>query len=92
MMTFVTLCEVYMEIESHFDLWNYFPARLQQDSDAETTALVSLDILIRSGPGVDPYCHLLMSDPPVGWRKIWFFLSNDADAPFPMFTGSHPIP
>jgi CxxC motif-containing protein (DUF1111 family) len=24
MTAFVTLCEVYMGIESHFDLWNYF--------------------------------------------------------------------
>jgi hypothetical protein len=34
--TFVTLCEVYMGIEAHFDLWNYFfCAQLWQGSDAE---------------------------------------------------------
>jgi hypothetical protein len=31
MAAFVTLCEVYMGIEPHFNLWNYFfHARLQQ--------------------------------------------------------------
>jgi hypothetical protein len=24
MAAFVTLCEIYMEIEPHFDMWNYF--------------------------------------------------------------------
>jgi hypothetical protein len=33
---FMTLCEVYMGIEPHFDLWNYFfRARLQQGSNAK---------------------------------------------------------
>jgi hypothetical protein len=33
-----------------------------------------------------------MSDPTVGWWKIWFFLRNDADVPLPVATSSHPIP
>jgi hypothetical protein len=37
---FVTLCETYMGIESHFNLWNYFIcAQLQQGSSAEVMAL-----------------------------------------------------
>jgi hypothetical protein len=32
-----------------------------------------------------------MYNPPVGWRKVWFFLWNDADVLFPVFTGSCPI-
>jgi hypothetical protein len=36
--TFMTLCEAYMGIEPHFDLWNYFfLTRLQLGSDAEVT-------------------------------------------------------
>jgi hypothetical protein len=56
------------------------------------TALGSVDILVRSGPGDDPYFHLLMSDHPVRWWKIWFFLRNYADAPLPVFMGSRPRP
>jgi hypothetical protein len=78
MAAFVTLCEAYMGIEPHFDLWNYFfRAWLQQGSNVETAALGSVDILVQSGLGVDPYFHLPMSDPPVGWHKIWIFQRND---------------
>jgi hypothetical protein len=33
-----------------------------------------------------------MSDPLVEWRKVWFFLRNDADMPLPVVTDSHPVP
>jgi hypothetical protein len=54
--------------------------------------LGNMDIFVRSGPGVDPYFHLPMSDPPVKWWKVWLFLRNNADVPLPMFMGSCPIP
>jgi hypothetical protein len=73
-----------MGIEHHFDMWNYFIcARLQQGLDAEMVALGSVDILVQSGPGVDPYFHLPMSDPPIRWQKIWFFLRIAALSPIP---------
>jgi hypothetical protein len=44
---FVTLCEAYMGIEPHFDVWNYFfLARLQQGSDAEAAVLDSVVIFV----------------------------------------------
>jgi hypothetical protein len=93
MAAFMTLCEVYMGIEPHFDQWNYFfRARPQQGSDAEAAVLGSEDIFLRSGPAVHPNFCLLTSDPPVGWRKVWFFLRNDTDALLSMFTGSRPVP
>jgi hypothetical protein len=80
-------------ISPHFDLWNYFfYARLKQGSDVEAAVLGSVDLLVRSESGVDPYFHLLMSNPPARWWKVWFFLRNDADALLPVVTGSHPIP
>jgi hypothetical protein len=54
--------------------------------------LGSVDIFLRFGPRVDPYFHLPMSNPPVGWRKVWFFLRNDADVTLAMFTSSRLIP
>jgi hypothetical protein len=64
---FVTLCEAYMVIELHFNMWNYFLcARLQQSLGTETADLGNVDIFVRSGPEVDPYFHLSMSDPSVG--------------------------
>jgi hypothetical protein len=91
--TFVTLYESYMGIEPHFNMWNYFfHTQLQQGSSEEMVALGSVDIFVRSGPKVDPYYHLPMSDPKVELWKVRFFLRKDADAPLPMFTGSRPIP
>jgi hypothetical protein len=55
-------------------------------------ALGKVDIFVRSGPRVDHYFHLPTSDPLVRWRKVWFFLKNDADAPLPVFTGSRTFP
>jgi hypothetical protein len=91
--TFVTLCEAYMAIEPHFDLWSYlFYARLQQGPDTETMALGYVDLHLRSGSRNDPYLCLPMSDPPVGWRKAWFLLRNDADVSLPTLTSDRPIP
>jgi hypothetical protein len=79
--------------EPHFDLWNYFFCTwLQQGSDVEAVVWGSVDIFVRSGSGVDPYFCFSISDPLVGWRKVWFFLRNNADTPFPVFMGSCPIP
>jgi hypothetical protein len=70
MAAFVTLCEAYMGIEPHFNLWNYFfRARLWQDSDVEAAVLGSVDIYARSEPKVNPYFLILMPNPPVGWRR-----------------------
>jgi hypothetical protein len=93
MAAFVTLCEAYMGIEPHFNLWNYFfHVQLQQGSGAEVAPLGSADIFIRSGRGVDPYFHLLMSVLLDGWRKVWFFMWNSTNAPLPIFMGSRPVP
>jgi hypothetical protein len=71
MVAFVTLCEACMGVEPLFNLWNYFfCTRLQQGSGAEMAALSNVDIFVRSGPGVDPYFNLLMSNPPIESRKV----------------------
>jgi hypothetical protein len=71
MVAFVTLCETYMGIEPHFDLWNYFfRTRLQHGSNVEAVVLGSVDIFIRSGTRVNSYFRLPMSDHLVGWSKV----------------------
>jgi hypothetical protein len=90
---FVTLCEAYMEIEPHFDLWNYFfDVQLRPGLDAEVAMRCSADMSVQSRLGVDSYfCHS-MSNPLVRWQKEWFFLRNSADTPLLMFTSNRPIP
>jgi hypothetical protein len=80
-----------MGIEPHFNLWNYFfRVRLQSDSDEEAAVWGCVDIYVHIRLGIDPYIHLSVSNPPVGWRKEWFFCRNDSDALFPMVTDRHP--
>jgi hypothetical protein len=88
---FVTLCEAYMGIQPHFNLWNYFfHVRLWPDLDAEAAVWGYTDINVCIGQGVDPYFYLSVSNQPVEWRKELFFLRNDAGAPLPMVTGKRP--
>jgi hypothetical protein len=49
-------------------------------------------IHVKSGHGVDPYPEIPMPRSMKGWRKKWFYLSNDAFALLPVFTGSLPVP
>jgi hypothetical protein len=66
-----------------------FPIR---GSDAEVVVLGSVDIFLQSGPGIDPYFCLPMSDSPVEWWKVWFFLRNDANANEDINTSATIIP
>jgi hypothetical protein len=54
--------------------------------------LGSVNILVHSGPETDHYFSIPLPDPPVGCRKAWFLLRNDADPPLPTFTGGLPVP
>jgi hypothetical protein len=64
MAAFVTMCEAYMGIETHFNLWNYFfRAWLWQGLGVEAAILGGVYISIRSGHGIDPYLHLPTSGP-----------------------------
>jgi hypothetical protein len=80
-----------MGIDPHFNPWNYF-FRVQLRSDSDTKAAVRgcTDIYVRIGQGIDPYFHLSVSNPSVGWRKDWFFLRNDIGVSLPMDTGRRP--
>jgi hypothetical protein len=49
-----------------------------------------VDIYVRPRQGVDPYFHLSVSNPPVGWRRGWLFLWNDATTPLPEVPGRRP--
>jgi hypothetical protein len=42
--------------------------------------------------GASSYFSFPQPDSPVRWRKAWFLLKNEADAPVPVFTGDRPIP
>jgi hypothetical protein len=45
----------------------------------------------KSGQGTDPYFNIPTPKSMKEWRKQWFYLMNDADAPLPTFIGNHPV-
>jgi hypothetical protein len=51
-----------------------------------------VDILVHSSLEVDPYFSISMLNPPVGWRRAWFLLRNNTDAPIPVFMRGRPVP
>jgi hypothetical protein len=59
-----------MGIETYFNLWNYFRARIHHGLGAEAAALGNMDIFVGSGRGVDPYFHPLTSGPSDRWGKV----------------------
>jgi hypothetical protein len=66
-MAFVTLCEAYMGIEPHFNLWNYFSrVWLRPNSDVAAVVWGCTEIYVRTRPGIDPYFSLSVSNP-FGW-------------------------
>jgi hypothetical protein len=90
---FVTLCEAYLEIDPELDLWKYFFCVWHpQYPKAELTISEGAFIHVKMGHEVDPYLEIPMPRSMKGWRKKWFYLRNDASAPFPTFTGGRLVP
>jgi hypothetical protein len=66
--TFITLCEAYMGIEPHFNLWNYFfCVQLRSGSNTKAVVWGCAVIYISTWKGIDPYFCLSISNPPFGW-------------------------
>jgi hypothetical protein len=55
-------------------------------------SLGSVDILVHTGPGSYAYFSIPQPESPVGWRKVWFLLENEANALLPAFMGGCPVP
>lgn len=91
--SFVTLCEAYMGIEPHFDLWNYFfRVRRPQSGSPPLTVCGGAVFYVKTGGGTIPYFDLPMPTSMKGWRSRWFFVKNEGEDPLPAFTGRPPVP
>jgi hypothetical protein len=83
----------YIGIEPPLNLWSqFFQAWLWQDSSARVASVGSVDISVCSSLEANSYFSFMQPSPPVGWRKAWFLLKNEADASFPVFMSGCPIP
>ena len=85
------MCEGYLGIEPHFELWKYFFAvELQKKKERKKPDLAvpmgCASIHLR-GPRSSEYMSIPLSKSNKGWHKLWFYLRNDTAAPLPIFTG-----
>ena len=90
-MAFVALCEGYLRIKPHFELWKYFfTVELQKKKERKKPDLAVLmgcaSIHLRGNQSSE-YMYITLLKSSKGWNKLWFYLRNAAAAPLPIFTG-----
>ena len=79
---FVALCEGYLGIEPHFELWKYFfTIELQKKKKRPDLVLSMGCASIRlQGSRASEYMSIPLLKSNKGWHKLWFYLRNDAAA------------
>ena len=91
MAAFVALCEGFLGISPHFDLWRYFFAITLQKKRKKSgrqelhMPMGCIGIQLQNNR-VGEYTPMWLSTSNKGWRSQWFYLKNDAVAPLPEFT------
>ena len=88
MVVFFALCEGYMGIYSHFELWrHFFVANLERVRGiGELAAIGCCGIHLRSGCSVG-YIEIPLTRSNKGWHESWFYLKNSEYAPFQLSPG-----
>ena len=75
---FVALCEGYIGIEPHFELWKYFFAvELQKKEKNKLDPMGCVSIRLR-GSRASEYMSIPLSKSNKRWHKLWFYLKNAA--------------
>ena len=92
MTAFVALCEGFLGISLHFDLWRcFFAITLQKKREKSGRPELHMPmgragIQLRNNR-VGEYPSMRLSTFNMGWHSQWFYLKNAAAAPLPEFTG-----
>ena len=92
MAAFVALCEGFLGINTHFDLWrHFFAVNLQKKREKSGRQelhmpLECAGIQLRNNR-VGEYRSMSLSMSNKGWHLQWFYLKNDAVTPLPEFIG-----
>ena len=89
-MAFIALCEGYLGIEPHFELWRYFfSVSLHKKRERSRDLSVSMgcaSIHLR-GHRYAKYMTYPLSRSNKGWHTLRFYMKNDTAAPLPDFNG-----
>ena len=78
---FIALCEGYLGIEPHFELWKYFFAIELQKKKPDLAVLMGCASIRLWGSQVLEYMSIPLSKSNKGWHKLWFYLKNDDATP-----------
>ena len=85
------MCERFLGISPHFDLWWYlFAVNLLKKRVRKKELSVSVGcvgIHLRNNR-VNEYPLLHLSTSNKGWHSYWFYVKDDVAAPLPVFSGS----
>ena len=87
---FVALCEGFLGISPHFDLWWYFFAVTllkKREKRQELNVLMGCASIQLRNNQVNKYPPMRLSSSNKGWHSHWFYVRNDAAAPMLEFTG-----
>ena len=86
-MAFIALCEGYLGIKTHFELWRYFFISLQKNKKRyKSVPMGYMSIHLRGHQSVE-YMPCQLSRSNKGWHALWFYVKNTAADPLPEFTG-----
>ena len=89
-MDFITLCEGYLGIEPHFELWRYFfsvSLLKKRDRAGDLSVPMGCAGIHLRGQRVAEYMPCQLSRSNKGWHVQWFYLKNDPANPLTDFTG-----
>jgi hypothetical protein len=91
MVAFIALCEGFLGISPHFDLWwHFFAITLQKKREKKqelSTPMGCADIQLQNN-WVSKYPSMWLSTSNKGWHSCWFYLKNYAAAPCQSLLGA----
>ena len=91
MAAFVMLCEGFLGISPHFDLWRYFFAvnlqnKRKKGGRQELHMPMGCAAIQLQNNWVGEYPSIRLSTSNKGWHSQWFYLKNDSAVPLSEFT------
>ena len=87
---FVALCEGFLGITPHFDLWRYFftvTLLKKREKKQELNVLMGCASIQVRNNWVSEYPPMRLSTSNKGWHSHWIYVKNYAAAPLLAFTG-----
>ena len=89
MSAFVALCEGFLGIDPHFDLWQHFftvnPSKKRVGKQELSVPMGYASIHLHNNR-VNEYPSMRLSTSNKGWHSLWFYVKDDIATPLPVFS------